>query len=142
MAINGEGSPINDGSGGGTYVAPTSSGGTSTSAPAAVSSPGIGQQLSGVGTTDFALIMGAGGIPVRGPDRTVMPDEEVEITPIPTNLVNAFTAGTPEAAKNGPNRSYWVPSGQPRKVAVRRLNEIWMYSANAGEGVLIQVRKK
>lgn len=125
--------------------APPSSGGTSTSAPAAVSGgtgSTLGAQLAGVGTNRIALVCLTAGVPVQGPGRTVAPDEVVEITPIPTNVVNAFTAATPGDAKNGPNRDYWVPTAQPRVVQVARLNEIWMYTPNAGEGILITVRKK
>jgi hypothetical protein len=118
---------------------PTSSAAAGTTAAAAVSSPGLGQQLSGVGTYTFALICGTAGVQTQGPGRSVLPGETVEISPIPTNAGNAYTASTPEAAKNGPNRDYWLPTTQPRVVSVGRLNEIWM-SANLNEGILIRIR--
>lgn len=132
-------------------------GGVNPSAPATPSSssnssggsgvntaPSVASQVSGVGTADFSVVMAVGGgTPINGPNRFVLPDETVEITPFPSNTVACFvSANTPEMAKFGPSRIFLAPTALPRPVAVKSLNELWLYSTVTGEGIIIEVRKR
>lgn len=132
-------------SGGGSSSSPASGGGGSVG-----SSGGSGGGGGGVGsptvfrsshnsTGQYIVTRGTVDRVEYGPPIEVDPRDSVTITALATNAVNCFysTAGT-DGAKTGP-RVPLTPSGNPRTVRVRKLNEIGVYSPNPGEGVILEV---
>lgn len=126
------------------YSAPSGSGGAGGSGGSGGSGGGVGSSSArpsptrSYSTGMYTVVRSAAFDRVEyGPPIDVGPNDTVIVAPVPTNTTNCFySTSSPDAAKTGP-RVVQAPSGVPRLVRVRNLNEIGVYSTVAGEGVTI-----
>jgi hypothetical protein len=99
-------------------------------------------QLSNAGTVtlDVPVKRQTPDRAVSGPGYEVPEGGIVEISPLSNNTVDVFfsTVG-PDAVTGTGARTKLITTALPRRVRVRNLSDIWVYSANVGEGVNMTV---
>jgi hypothetical protein len=95
-----------------------------------------------LGSQMFQVVRLAADRTEYGPTLFVNANDEVEITPLRTNVANCFVATSGNSDAKFPPRWILLPTDNPISVSVQSLKEIGVYSGTPGEGVLIVLKRR